>query len=489
MTPYDTVTYPAYAYIQTHPDHVATLARLCGLAPAPIETCRVFEVGCGDAANLIPMAIRLPKASFRGFDLAASAIQRGQEMVRELGIANLTLEQLDICSAPDRLGEFDYIIAHGFYSWVPKSARDKLMAICKASLAPHGVAFISYNTFPGGHIRRMVREMMLFHIDRAPDAQTKIVQARALLGFLSNLCQGDDEYQRLLKKEFERVRQYPPGYLYHDDLAEISDPFYMYEFVNHAVQYGLQFLGDLNSTFVNVGNVDAETVQALAGLEKSDPVLREQYLDFACCRRFRQTLLCHQGLSVDHQLDPRRVEGLFVSSPAVASSEVSLAPDVEIEFRGGRNASLKTSHPVLKAAMVALRTAWPERLSFPDLRSAAAGLLDVPPDAISPGLLAEGVAAAFSMRALDLHVYPPQVTNRPGDYPRADRLTRWQAERGDLLTNVLHQTVKLESGTRKLVALLDGTRDRRQLAHELNTDPQEVDQALHTLSAMALLEV
>jgi len=123
-TAYDTVVYPGFAYIQTHPDHLAALARLCGLHPAPLETCRVLEVGCGDGANLIPMALGLPRAAFRGFDLASSAIERGQTMACELGIANLTLERLDICDVPDRLGEFDYIIAHGFYSWVPKAARD-----------------------------------------------------------------------------------------------------------------------------------------------------------------------------------------------------------------------------------------------------------------------------------------------------------------------------------------------------------------------------
>src|SRR5580658_8781803 len=141
LTAYDMIAYPGYAYVQTHPDHIAALARLCGLSPAPIDTCRVLEVGCGDAANLIPMALALPQASFRGFDLAASSIERGEAMVRELDITNLTLQQLDISEAPDRLGEFDYVIAHGFYSWVPQAARDKLMAICRASLAPQGVAF------------------------------------------------------------------------------------------------------------------------------------------------------------------------------------------------------------------------------------------------------------------------------------------------------------------------------------------------------------
>ena len=487
-TAYDTVVYPGYAYIQTHPDHMAALARLCGIHPAPLEECRVLEVGCGDAANLIPMALGLPRASFRGFDLAASSIERGRTMAREIGIANLELERLDICDAPDRLGEFDYIIAHGFYSWVPKAARDKLMAICRASLAPEGVAFVSYNTLPGGHIRRMIREMMLFHIDRAGDAQTKITQSRALLGFLCGVAAGADEYEALLKKELERVRGYSPGFLYHDDLAPINDSVYLYEFVNHAAEFDLQFLADLNSSLVNVEASGPESAKALADLE-SDPVLREQYLDFAVCRRFRQTLLCHAGLPVSHQLDDRRLEGMLVSSAATPVSEVvDVNSDREEEFRGQRNASLRTSHPTVKALMAALCSVWPERLSLEELRAAVAARLGSDEDSISHQLLSRGVLAAFSLRVLGLHVYAPRVTKQPGDYPQTSRLVRLQAERGMMVTNLLHQTVKAEGDALRMLTLLDGQRSRAGLAEELHLSPAEVEATLAQIARLALLE-
>src|ERR1035438_1202315 len=360
---YETVIYPGHAYAQTHPDHIGAMACLCGLDPAPLETCRVLEVACGDASNLIPMAMALPRATFRGFDLAPNPIERGKTLAREIGITNLTLEQLDITQAPDCMGEFDYLIAHGFYSWVPQAARDKLMAICRASLAAHGVAFISYNTFPGGHIRNMVRDMMLFHVERAPDAQTKISQARALLGFLSKQDPSDDEYRIVLKKEFERVLKCPPGHLYHDELAPFCDSFYFHEFISRAAEHDLQFLADLNSTLIHVEGPDPDAAQALSELE-TDPILREQYLDFFCCRRFRQTLLCHAGLRLDRRPNARRLEALLVSSPATrVSKETKPGSNEEEEFHGARNATLKTSHPVMKAAMWTLHSAWPECLS------------------------------------------------------------------------------------------------------------------------------
>jgi methyltransferase-like protein/2-polyprenyl-3-methyl-5-hydroxy-6-metoxy-1,4-benzoquinol methylase len=487
-TTYDSVVYPGYAYSQTHPDHLAVYGRLCGLEPAPVETCRVLEVACGDAANLIPMAVTLPRATFYGFDLASSSIERGRALARELALTNLTLEHLDIHQAPARMGEFDYVIAHGFYSWVPPSARDKLMAICRASLAPNGVAFISYVTLPGGHIRRMVREMMLFHVDRAPDAETKLAQARALLGFLSKLAAGDNEYRVVLEKELERVLKYKPAHLYHDDLSPVFDCFYLHEFVAHAAAYDLDFLADLNSTFFDMQALDADSARAFSALD-ANPVIREQYMDFARCRRFRQTLLCHAGLPVTRQADPEKLQSLLMSTAATSVlSDADIRSDKEVVFKGPQNASLKTAHPIMKAALLAISSAWPERLSLDRVRELVAARLELPLNSVPAESLAQGLMSAFGLRMLDLHAYMPRLTNRPGERPRTTPLIRLKAQRGEVLTNLVHEAVKVEGQGERLLCLLDGRRTRAELAAELNASPAEIDEALAKLTRLVLIE-
>lgn len=487
-TAYDSVVYPGYAYDQTHPGQLAAYARLCSLDPAPVETCRVLEVGCGDAANLLPMAVTLPQATFHGFDLASSSIERGRGIARELGLANLTLEHLDIDEAPDQMGEFDYVIAHGFYSWVPQSARDKLMAICRASLAPQGVAFISYNAFPGGYIRRMIRDMMLFHVARAPDPETKTTQARALLGFLSKLEAGDNEYQLVLKKELERVLKHNAAHLYHDDLAPIFDCFYLHEFVAHAAAYDLQFLADMNSTFFDGEGLDAESARALSGLD-ANWVIREQYLDFARCRRFRQTLLCHAGLPVDRRPDPAKLKILLMSTAAEAVlSDADIRSDEAVVFRGVGNTSLKTTNPIMKAALAALGSVWPERLSLNDVREQVAARLELPLNSVPEELLARGFISAFGLRMLDLHAYMPRLTKHPGEHPRTTPLIRLQARRGEVLTNLLHQAVKVEGQGERLLSMLDGQCTRADLVAQLNASVAEIDEALGKLTRLALIE-
>jgi len=186
QTAYDDLPYPGGPFAQTHPDHLATIATLFGIAPPSVEGCRVLELGCGDGGNLIPIAFALPKSSFTGIDLSGSAINRGQKLIEAVGLGNIRLQQLDVMDLTAQFGEFDYIIVHGLYSWVPPHVREQILNICKSHLAPNGIAFISYNAFPGCHLRNMLREMMLFHVRGFESAEERVNQAVALVRFVAD---------------------------------------------------------------------------------------------------------------------------------------------------------------------------------------------------------------------------------------------------------------------------------------------------------------
>ena len=153
--PYDEVPYPSQSYASTYPDYLRTHGILRGMNPAAAARCRVLELGCGAGGNLLPMALTLPQSKFIGIDLAAEPILEGKRLIAAAGLTNITLLQGDVCNLTADLGRFDYIIAHGLYSWVPPAVREKLLAVIQASLTPNGVAFVSYNAQPGGHVRQM----------------------------------------------------------------------------------------------------------------------------------------------------------------------------------------------------------------------------------------------------------------------------------------------------------------------------------------------
>ncbi len=147
---YDQVAYPCFAYPDTHPDRLAVMAMLHGLKPAPVERCRVLEIGCNEAANLIPMAYAIPGSEFVGFDVAGEPIARGQRRIRELGLTNLRIFQADLMEVDETLGQ----IRLHHCAWAlcvgAGGGADRLLEVCRLLLAPDGIAFVSYNTLPGG---------------------------------------------------------------------------------------------------------------------------------------------------------------------------------------------------------------------------------------------------------------------------------------------------------------------------------------------------
>src|SRR5688572_33293332 len=129
------------------------------MRPPPAGEARVLELGCGTGGNLIPMALAMPGATFTGFDLSAVQIERAREAISALGLRNITVAQRNILDVGKDADGFDYIICHGVYSWVPENVQQRILAICRESLSKNGVALISYNTYPGWHLRESVREM------------------------------------------------------------------------------------------------------------------------------------------------------------------------------------------------------------------------------------------------------------------------------------------------------------------------------------------
>jgi cyclopropane fatty-acyl-phospholipid synthase-like methyltransferase len=120
----------------------------------------------------LPLAEVFPEATIVGLDASARQIEQGHEAIRVLGYKNIELRHANILDIDESLGTFDYIIAHGVYSWVPDDVQRKLLDICSKNLAEQGVAYVSYNTFPGWRLRGMIRDLMSYRARFFPIRET-----------------------------------------------------------------------------------------------------------------------------------------------------------------------------------------------------------------------------------------------------------------------------------------------------------------------------
>src|SRR5258708_36231002 len=193
---------------------------------------------------------------------------------------------------------------------------------------------------------------------------------------------------------------------------------------------------------------------------------REQYMDFLKCRKFRQTLLCHQGIEVRDDAIQDRVRVLYAASPA---SSVSSSPDVRgkqaEEFRGQKGAAMKTAPPLAKSAMTHLIRMWPEEVHCDALLARSGEMTGSSAD---PEALSEILLTLYRAGLVELHAHPPACVSKPGERPAASALARWQASHGQTVTTMRHTTVEATGEVEKgLLGLLEGTRDRAALAGEL----------------------
>lgn len=472
-TTYDLVPYTSHPFPQTHPDRLATVATLLGLSPPPIERCRVLELGCASGGNLAPMAVSLPESHFVGVDLSARQIEEGQRVVATLGLTNIELRQLNLLDFGPDFGTFDYIICHGVYSWVPDVVREQILRICARNLSPTGVAYISYNTYPGWHMRGMIRDMMYYHAQRFDSPGKKVAQARALLDFLAETNSGKEgPYALLLQQELGILRDKPDDYLLHEHLEEINAPIYFHQFIQAATGHGLRYLGE-----AVVGTMAANTfpppVQEALQRVAADQVQREQYMDFLRNRTFRQTLLCHADQPVSYKVDATRLQNLHVASSARPTSPPALNKERPDRFTGPGNASLTTSSPLMKAALLVLAASYPGSLPFPVLLTRAEdwarrGGAEFPDSWLpDPGPLGGRLLNAYLGGVIELFCSPPRFVVEPTERPVACPLARWQAAAGDVVTNRRHQAVRLNDAERHVLRRLDGSRDRAALAEEL----------------------
>lgn len=469
---YDEIPYPDITFSHTHPDRLATLGILMGMTPADVQRCRVLELGCATGANIIPMAYGLPDSEFVGVDYSSHQIASASETVATLGLKNMTFKALDIREIDESFGQFDYIIAHGVYSWVPPDVQDAIMAICERNLAPQGIAYVSFSCYPGAYLLRMLRETLLYHVRDVDDPLKRIEGAREVFNVLDDTLPGVEgrdpygffitSYHTMLKRERSRFTGNFDAFLLHDELSVINEPCYFYQFMEHADRHGLQYLSETDFSKVMPSDLPEQTVAWLQRVSR-DIVDHEQYLDILRNRSFRRTLICHKSVELKRMVNPERIMGLYFGCD-LEDGDCALEADGTERFRGADDVVFSTNHPVVKAAIHYLMEISPGYVNFQTLLPEARQQVNADPAAASAD--ARALAASLlqsytcSFDLIQMRASPPRFVQEVTAQPIASVVARWQSQNANRVTNMRHEQVTMDRLSHFVLQHLDGTRDR-----------------------------
>ena len=297
QTIYSELGYKSMPFPYTTPATLEAYAALVGISAPNPKTARVLELGATYGGNIISQALFNPDATFVGIELSQEQVEKGNEVIANAGLTNVSLIQSDIASIGSEIGTFDYIIAHGVYSWVDDGVKEALLRLIDEHLAEDGIAYVSYNTYPGWHTMEEVRQLMMFsNRDKTQfNHKEKVLHGKTIGSIVgSQILKYDNLKERNSKflGALRSIMQKDEYYVGHDHLEPNNDPVYFYQFNDHLGAHNLAYLCDADLTLSMVRSFDADIADTLDKLALNDHVAQEQYLDFMLDTTFRKSIIC-----------------------------------------------------------------------------------------------------------------------------------------------------------------------------------------------------
>lgn len=459
---YDEVPYLSAAFVPSRPDNLSVVGVLAGLTAAAVKNCRVLEIGCAAGGNLLPMAQVLPDSRFLGIDFSAKPIEQGRELADRAGLKNIELRCQSVLDFQDP-EPFDYIIAHGFYSWVPPRVREQAMIVCQRSLAPSGLAYFSYNTLPGWHVKRISRDMMLFHSRAAGNSAQRVARARQIMAIAAAYPAPEPTpYSIAVKQLAGGIASYPDWYLDHDELGLVNDPVYFEDFVSQAQSHQLRYIGGAQPNMNLFSQLPAPLRRQLQAFS-SDPVALEQYADFIWGSQYRDSVLCRSDAPASAVRGAPAVANMFVAGwlleqPFAAERQKRH----EARFLNPHNKrEILVSDAGLIAVLRRLARAWPHAVAFGELFSAASQAAGA---ACTGGFLANQMLSWYQASAVEFWTRPTDFISSSPTRFCVSPLARLQAQAAAPIVSLRHEECRFADPlVREFIPCMDGTRDRAAL--------------------------
>lgn len=448
MTDYETVPYIGYPIPAMHPRRLAWTARVKGGPRPELEHARVLEIGCGDGANLLSVLAFEPGWSGLGIDASPHALGLARTGALRGGITRATFAVMDIATAEVEPEAWDFVLAHGVYSWIDPDRRAALRRLVRRALAPTGLAAISFNALPGWGVRGRIRDILLRAGDHDP---------MELLTRLRALTSADHPWARMLSHELDLARGARPDYLAHEYLEEHNEAFWVGDVARPAMADGLAWVGD--SQFDLAAGRSGEMARELLGV---DGLRGEELADLVTYCQLRSLVFCRDDAPrPPAATDAELLDEAFVSGVVTPTTEeFDVRAGVESVMRSAEGMDILVTEPLCKMALDELARIHPDALTAAELAERARerlGLLGVHPASAEETALRDGILRLWRAGALELRLHRPRVRTAAPSPATVSAFTRWEAEMRPAVSTPIGTFLQLEDEQRASIRALDGS--------------------------------
>ncbi len=297
-------------YREMTPAWLGTAAVLLGHRPPDLaRPFRWAELGCGNGFTAAVVAAACPQAEVWAFDFNPAHIETARRLAAQAGLGNITYREAsfaELADAPDAsLPEFDFIVAHGVYSWIAPEHRRQVVSFVRQRLRPGGLFYNSYNDAVGWASMVPLRELMRL-VASAGRTRSDLAVAE-IVALIDRMTEGQANFfaaNPAIENRLRMLRTLDPRYLAHEYLNEHWHPQMAADVMAEMEEAKCSFIGSATLT----DNIDATSIPpGMRSLmnETPDVALRETLRDFAGAQSFRRDIYRRgvTGLATGEHLD------------------------------------------------------------------------------------------------------------------------------------------------------------------------------------------
>jgi SAM-dependent methyltransferase len=224
--------------------YVAALNRVT--PPATAGGFRYLELGCGLGRSLTTLAAANPQGQFVGIDINPEHTAFAGNEITAGGLTNARVITSGFDGLPADVGQFEFIVLHGVYSWVSPAIREQILEVLRRHLAPGGLVLASYNALPGwAHLQPIRGILRQYAALRQGDSLQRIREAAGYLVYIRDKHAKYFEDNPRASAYVDSLLKMDPRYLVHEYLNEHWTSFYFAEAAAAFRTAGLGFTGSL----------------------------------------------------------------------------------------------------------------------------------------------------------------------------------------------------------------------------------------------------
>lgn len=299
------------------PDHLRCVQLMSGYRPLPADRpFRCLELGAGSGVGLSIIAAANPPSEFVAVDYNPGHIASGRAFVERAGLTNITLLEADFADLAETgskaLGQFDYIICHGVYSWITPQLRQCVIRVLDQCAAPGALVFFGYNSLPGWTLVQPFQRLISAFAAQAEGRSDE--RLKTALAKVKGLAQSNakfidfDALPSTLRPNFDEIENTSASelrYLAHEYVSENWTPMFHLDVARDLAAAKLTFVGPVSLTDHFPELVATEEQRALLQQFSPGP-LREQVKDYFSPQMYRRDVYARGATPIsDHERSER----------------------------------------------------------------------------------------------------------------------------------------------------------------------------------------